>query len=751
MVIGKCFIFVKVNHYLAKMKANLFGSVVSFDNLCAAWKIVLAKDSAGGVDNVTLKSFGRNLRSNMEKLQKSILRGDWSPQPYLNVRIPKKNDEERTIGLLSINDKIVQASIKAVIEPILERTFSKSSYAYRPERGHQKCVRRAMHETRLHKDGFHIRCDIDNFFASINRELLMTRLRQVINDEKLLRLIDLCISVGSVEKSLQWVDREKGIPQGAILSPMLANFYLNSFDQSLDSRGIVYLRYSDDIVMWADSQEEAESISSVVTEYLSSRMGLCLNAPPEIAPCSEPFEFLGIVISDSKASLSEEKIKELSDCVANIEMDKSAPSKSYLKSIDGINRYYLSVLPSEYKDLFVGIFNNAVAEWDSKGIKVPEKVRNDIKKRLFDNVSQVKTTLAAGESNAAKNQKQRLLAKRKAEYMRLESENSELVIAGTGYFIGAGSRGLILRKKGQPIKFNSAAVKHISILSAGVGISSNLIEYCSKNGIAIDFFGDHCSHLASVLSPALMNSRLWSAQVLMGREESLAVAKSVMIGKLRNQLNLYKYFNKYHKNKDVFSDIIDTFECAENAIMETCVDGSSDYRKTIMAYEAAAAEKYWDYIHRLLDDDGVEFYSRVKQGAADVVNCMLNYGYSMLYPRIWQALLKRGLNPYFGFVHHADGNPNLVFDFIELFRCQAVDRIVISLLQRKIKCRVTKDGLLDDETKNILARNVMARLYRYETYRGESRRLCDIIDIQAGDLAESILTGKKFRPYLAKW
>ncbi len=176
-----------------------------------------------------------------------------------------------------------------------------------------------------------------------------------------------------------------------------------------------------------------------------------------------------------------------------------------------------------------------------------------------------------------------------------------------------------------------------------------------------------------------------------------------------------------------------------------------DYRKKLMGYEASGADVYWEYVRGLLDDDGVEFYSRVKQGAKDLVNCMLNYGYSLLYPRIWQALLKRGLNPYVGFIHHSDGNPNLVFDFIEIFRCQVVDRIVVSMLQKKIRCQVTKDGMLDDETRNALAQNIMARLYRYETYRGESRRLCDIVDIQANDLADSILTGCKFRPYLAKW
>ena len=150
------------------MKDGLFMSVASYDNLNLAWKSILSKESAGGIDNITLDSFGRNLHNNLESLHRDLIEGEWVPRPYLNVSIPKKDDEERTIGLLSVGDKIVQASIKMEIEPILERTFSRSSYAYRPGRGHLKCVRRALYETKTHKDGFHIRCDIDNFFASID-------------------------------------------------------------------------------------------------------------------------------------------------------------------------------------------------------------------------------------------------------------------------------------------------------------------------------------------------------------------------------------------------------------------------------------------------------------------------------------------------------------------------------------------------------------------------------------------------------
>ena len=104
------------------------------------------------------------------------------------------------------------------------------------------------------------------------------------------------------------------------------------------------------------------------------------------------------------------------------------------------------------------------------------------------------------------------------------------------------------------------------------------------------------------------------------------------------------------------------------------------FRKKLMAYEATSAAVYWEYVRELIQDDIDGFYSRVKQGATDLVNSMLNYGYAIFYPRIWQAALRNQLNPYLGFVHHAGGNANLVFDMIELFRAQAVDRVVITLI-----------------------------------------------------------------------
>lgn len=208
-------------------------------------------------------------------------------------------------------------------------------------------------------------------------------------------------------------------------------------------------------------------------------------------------------------------------------------------------------------------------------------------------------------------------------------------------------------------------------------------------------------------------------------------------------------FNKYHKSVGIDAPFDELVKSLSGVLCKMKMSDNLD-SNTLMGYEAVAAESYWEYIRQLMSDDEVEFYSRVKKGASDLVNSMLNYGYSLLYPRIWQAILKKRLNPYVGLVHYSEGNPNLVFDVIELFRSQAVDRVVISMIQKK-EHTVMSGGLLDDETRNLLTRHVYERLNRYEKYRGEEKRLSEIIDLQISELASPIVSGTTYRPYMAKW
>jgi CRISPR-associated endonuclease Cas1 len=154
----------------------------------------------------------------------------------------------------------------------------------------------------------------------------------------------------------------------------------------------------------------------------------------------------------------------------------------------------------------------------------------------------------------------------------------------------------------------------------------------------------------------------------------------------------------------------------------------------------------------LLHDDDVDFLKRERQGASDLMNSMLNYGYAILYARVWNVVLLQKLNPSMSVLHVPQaGKPTFVYDVVELFRSQAVDRVVISLIQKGEPLKMNKN-MLNDSTKRLLIQNILERLNRYENYRGEEIQFLNIIERQVHEIAVFISGESKiFKPYLAKW
>ena len=183
---------------------------------------------------------------------------------------------------------------------------------------------------------------------------------------------------------------------------------------------------------------------------------------------------------------------------------------------------------------------------------------------------------------------------------------------------------------------------------------------------------------------------------------------------------------------------------------ETPID-NPDFMTLLLGYESQVAIAYWDYIRDMLADDDIGFVRREHKGATDLMNSMLNYGYAILYVRVWQALLAAHLNPYESIIHvRQPHKPTLVYDVVEIFRSQVVDRVVISLIQKGQDLAV-KDGFLTDDTRQLLVKSVMERLARYETWQGKELKMEQIIQLQAKMLAKSFEAKEKFKPYVAKW
>lgn len=753
-------------------KSSFYSTLCNEQTLYEAWKVVKGKKSAGGIDGITLSYFDDNVEKYITELAGELKAGTWMPEPYFGIEIPKKKNEVRKLGLLSVKDKIVQQAIKMLIEPLFENIFVDNSYGYRSNKGHTKAIRRTLSECQKKKNQWVLRLDIDNYFDSINHHLLAARLHSLIPDTEIVRLIMLSVQMGVVNKQLKWTDMVEGVPQGAILSPLLSNFYLHSFDKFVLTLRHSYIRYADDFCILCETHEQAKSILKQITVYLRTHLGLNLNSPIVIE-LRKGFEFLGITICKKGLRLSEKKENDIKERIANMELTSKGFTDKCLRAWKGVYNYYGILLPQEVlhklDDLLYDKMKQLITEHyrEISNRAVLKRIMSEVnflsneyqlfKKRVLqDYIDLYDIQKGIDKEKKAKEQNKKLIDQRKKEYRKREGESSELIINTYGCFIGLSGKGITVKQQGKVIYQKPVgALSHITISSKGVTLSSNLIDYCLANKISIDFFNSSGVHTGSILSNKYIESTLWNKQAQCGDEKRLILAASIINAKLKNQFNLVKYFHKYHKHcydtlSNKFNEL-SAFHSQFKQFLRQKRNADKDYVAQLVGYEAQGALKYWDYIRELLSDDEVNFVKREHKGATDLVNCMLNYGYAVLYTRVWQALLGAKLNPFDSIIHvRQPGKPTFVYDVVEMFRSQVVDRVVVSLIQKGTTLQVSK-GLLESNTKKSLLKSLMERLSRYENYRGEEISMEQIIRRQAKEIADWIAEDKKYKPYISKW
>ena len=751
-----------------------FAQLCQLPTLFTAWNAVKAKGAAGGVDGVTIAEFEKQKKVQILKLANELKAGTWKPLPYLQVEVPKKKNAEemRRLAMVAVCDKIVQQAIKMLIEPRLERQFRGNSYAYRLGKGATKAIRRVVAEC-AKKYQYVLRLDVDDFFDNIDHDILRNRLSAAGVDVDIIRLAMLSVQMGQVQEgSLQWVASFRGIPQGAVLSPLLANLYMNSFDQSAVGYGLPYVRYADDFLFLCETREQGEDVLKRVETYLREKLKLELNVP-SILPLSEGFDFLGVHIQSGQVSISVQKKEELIQRIHTLEFTEEGLTRQSAKTWEGMANYYAKLLPQENLELFDEALIARIAFLIKNKPKLfPSKtallfVLNIIPFLSIKYASERKShqtgllALFQSERNreqlvAGEQKNKQLIQQRKKEYRKMETEASALLVNRPGTFIGLSIRGVTVYEKGKVIAQHHADnLSQIVVTGLGVSLSSNLISFCMGRRIPVDFFDSQGAHLGSLVTARYIEGTLWQAQSQTGNEVRNALGLSIIEGKVKNQHGLLKYFHKYHrKNYPLLEEKMQAMEQAVTQFREYKKEASlvaPDFTVQLMGREAQVAIRYWDYIRELISDDDVGFERREHQGAKDLVNSMLNYGYAILYVRVWQALLGARLNPFDSLIHaRQEGKPTLVYDLVEVFRSQVVDRVVISLIQKGQDLAV-RNGLLTDKTRQLLVKSVMERLARYEKYQGQETKMEQIIHSQARLLAKAFEGTDKFKPYVAKW
>lgn len=195
-------------------KNSLFDQLCTEQGLLDAWKLVKSKNAAGGIDGISVTQYEKDIGRNITSLAEELHNHKWSPFPYLRVDIPKKDNEKRRLGLLTIKDKIVQQALVTLIQPNFERLFVNNSYGYRPGKGPVKAIHRTSSLCGCRRNTWVLCLDIDNFFDTIDHTILFSLLQQHIPDTEILRLIQLCVQMGTVSKKNRWQPSNAGVPQG---------------------------------------------------------------------------------------------------------------------------------------------------------------------------------------------------------------------------------------------------------------------------------------------------------------------------------------------------------------------------------------------------------------------------------------------------------------------------------------------------------------------------------------------------------
>jgi RNA-directed DNA polymerase len=274
---------------------SLMDKVWKPENLQSAAQQVRKNKGAAGVDGMSCEAYLKAGPERLVRLQDKLKSGRYQPAPVKRVWIPKLGSKElRPLGVPTVEGRIVETAVRNVIEPIFEHVFAEHSYGFRPGRGAKDALRRVDQLLNAGKVWV-IDADLKAYFDTIPQEKLMKLLEEHIADGALLELINKMLQQGVMESGKGWQPTERGTPQGAVVSPLLANVYLNPLDHLMARQGRDMVRYADDFVILCDNQQEAQKVLEELRQWTEAA-GLTLHpTKTRIVDASQKggFDFLG--------------------------------------------------------------------------------------------------------------------------------------------------------------------------------------------------------------------------------------------------------------------------------------------------------------------------------------------------------------------------------------------------------------------------------------------------------------------------
>ena len=369
---------------------ELLEKILYKDNLNRAFKRVKANKGAPGIDGITVEEIGAYLRENQKELIERIKRGKYTPDPVRRKEIPKPDGGIRKLGIPTVKDRIFQQAITQQLMPIYEPIFSDNSFGYRPGRSAKDAIQKVKEYA---EQGYThaVAMDLSKYFDTLNHEMLLNILRRNVKDERVIQWIKRYLKSGVMENGVV-METEEGSPQGGNISPLLANIYLNEFDQEFQGRKVAFVRYADDIVLLAKSERAAKRLLESSTKYLEGKLKLTVNRDKSRVVsvfAIRNFKFLGFALGRNGKGIyvrvhpkswkkMKSKLKELSSR-KSVQSIRPSLEKIKMYMRGWLNYYGIAVMKYKMDDLNSWLYHRIrMCIW--KQWKKPKtKMRNLIK------------------------------------------------------------------------------------------------------------------------------------------------------------------------------------------------------------------------------------------------------------------------------------------------------------------------------------------------------------------------------------
>jgi len=620
--------------------SSLYHRFLHPQNFERAWDKVASNGGCAGVDGETIERFGRQKERKLAHLLQAVATGQYRPLPLRQFFIPKKKGGWRPLQVPTVRDRIVQQALLQVLYPIMEAEFEPSSFAYRPGRSHQMAVAQVG---RWRDRGYEwvLDADIVKYFEQILHARLLAEVAERLAAPWAITLIQGWIETGVLTPGGILLPR-RGVAQGAVISPLLSNIYLDDFDEALATGPWKLVRFADDFVLLARSQARLQAGKTQVAQLLHS-MGLQLHPDKtRLTHFDKGFRFLGhtfvgeLIVRNQPRPKPPQQARAPASDLTLIHADTASQGPTALQHalVEALRHSEQPIPPP----LFVVL-----------GYQVRPDSPVDIASQELH--------WRNGMSSLYVVEQGTYLQKEQGRFILSPPDEDDLEI---------------------PIR----DVDRILVFG-NVQLSTAVIGTCLAQQIPVIFLsqlGDYKGHLWSA---EITDLRAEAQQFARQHDDAFAqaTARAIVYGKLWNS----KIFLLRQNRKRQLQDVAAAIERIDQAI-RLLADPEREFTlEQLRGYEGTGASQYFQTFRHLITNPGFEWQGRTFHPPTDPVNSLLSFGYTLLFNNVFSLLLAEGLNPYLGNLHRAERQKAyLAFDLMEELRSPIVDSLVMRLINQKI-------------------------------------------------------------------